>query len=107
MEAGIFDALPQGVTLDDLRTAMEPEILGVPDHRTGQGCLVTGHINGPFFNLRMPMVFYIIHSNFGGWISARCRDGNWSCDCPNYLSLEILFWVGVFVPPLTQFYTAV
>ena len=118
-----YGIVPKDKSLDDLKTIIENSKLlqilkqkilklkrGLEGDRTKMFaedflCLVSGTIKGPFSDFYIPIIFYYTYSDFGGSISAICYYGAYSESGDIYFDMSIVGWLGVFTPPLIQFFT--
>lgn len=100
--------VPRDKSLDDLRIAMKDKLrlLQIPGkwHCEELMCLVYGKIEGPMLDLYVPATFYLI-SAYGGYADMVCLTGECLASGTNEFRTVIVGWVGMFTPPLKQWFT--
>jgi len=69
---------------------------------SGELCLVNGHIDPPIVNFHIPTVFYELESYFGGYVKVVCGGQTCIVDVTEYILMDIIGWIGIFVPYLIQ-----
>jgi hypothetical protein len=82
----------------------EPVTLGGGRYR-GFNCEIVGSVNAPFYCLRIPGLFYFIHSANGGEVTVYNLDEQYEVPLSGDEMLKMTFVLGVcaFVPPVHNF----
>lgn len=119
-----YEIVPAGMTFEEYQNAMQMHMSNILPRGGGKGdatgaamqnavtvdicegdcCLALGKVEGPFFMGAYPPLFYIWHSNQGGWVKTLClSEGYCECDGLDKNSGVILGLTGIWKPDLEDF----